>query len=128
MPATFDGHSLFDSGPHRIAMRARGRLWFPPLTLDEFTEDTIVIATPREPALVQTGRLVAQSESALWSLADAIVALAEEARVGDLVEHSGRTWPQMTMLRFEPTGPIDIGRVVSLGYSIDYIRLNVAAP
>lgn len=128
MSSTFAGLALFNSGPHRFIPRALGRIWLPPLRIDELQETTLVIAAPAEVAIVQTGRLVAPDDASLWALLDAIRAEAEAATTGALVEQSGRTWNDMTLLRFVPADRFDRARTVSLAYRADYIRLAVPAP
>ena len=54
------------------------------------------------------------------ALVDAIRTHAELPRTGTLVEHSGRSWAGVTMLRFEPVDRVDRGRTVSLGYTVMY--------
>ena len=128
MSSTIAGQALFNSGPHRFALRPVGRLWLPPLVIDELQESTQVIATPIELAIIQTGRLVAATESALWALVDTIKGHADSALRGALIDHSGREWDNMTLLRFRPADRLDRGRVISLAYQADYIRLINTAP
>jgi hypothetical protein len=74
--------------------------------------------------VVQTGRLIGADEADLWAQVDAIQAEAELPRTGTLVDHHGRSWTGLTLLRFAPTGPVDRGRVASLGYEAVYRRLG----
>ncbi len=123
MASTFAGLALYNSGPHRFVIRSVGRLFLPAFVIDELQTDTAVFG-PRELAIIQTGRLVATTDAALWSQVDLIRQHAEAALTGDLVEGSGRTWMDMTLLRFQPDDRVDRGRDVSLGYRADYIELN----
>jgi len=79
MASTFAGLSLFNSGPHRFAVGRTGRLVRGPfqtaLELPYSTDEG-----PAELAIVQTGRLVASTSSALWALVDAARAQAELSR------------------------------------------------
>ncbi len=128
MASSIAGISLFNSGPHRFTLRAVGRLWLPPLVIDELQDATEVIARPIELRITQTGRLIADDDEALWTLVEAIRQRAEAALKGTLIDHAGTEWPNMTFLRFTPADRIDRARKVSLHYDADYIRLVNDAP
>ena len=121
MGSTFDGVALFDSGPHRFAPGPAGRHLLGPdrgANIDPYTVDRARL----EFSMSQRGRLVSAGEAGLWAQAEAIRALAEEPRTGTLVDHSGRSWPGLTLVRFEAADRVDRGRVVSLGYAALYLR------
>lgn len=123
MASTFAGFALFNSGPHRFIVGRRGRLTRAPFstpTEDPFTTDEGV----RELAILQTGRLVASSGAALWSLVDAITAHVELPRTGTLVDHHGRSWSNLTLYRFDPADRVDRGRDISLAYRALYLRFG----
>lgn len=122
MASTFAGLNLFNSGPHRFTMQPRGRLIAPPLAPPSYPTASTDLDVA-ELNITQTGRLVATSESALWTLIDAIISQVELPRTGTLIDHSGRSWPTMTLHRFTPKGPIDRGRTFSLAYEARYLRL-----
>jgi len=122
MGSTIAGQALFDSGPHRFVTRSLGTLFVPPLFFDPVQVTTDVI-TPLELSIEQRGRLVGPGEAGLWSQVEAIRAAAEAQLNGDLVDNHGRVWVNMTFLRFRPADRVDRGRVVSLAYEADYIRL-----
>jgi len=119
MASTFAGLSLFDSGPHRFSIRGVGRHWLDPDQGQNSAAQTWDRAV-RELQVEQRGRLIGADEADLWSQVDAIRAQAELPRTGTLVDHSGRSWPGLTMLRFEPEDRVDRGRVVSVGYRVVY--------
>lgn len=120
--SSINGQVLFDSGPHRFVVRSVGTLFFPPLSID-FLQTTTELIGPIELAIRQTGRLIATTDAGLWSLVDAIK-IAGEARVnGLLIDNTGQNWLNMTFLRFRPEDRVDRGRVISLAYRADYIRL-----
>lgn len=116
------GQQLFESGPHRFVVRAVGRVFLPPFALD-FLQETTFVAGPLELWVRQTGRLVAQDGPTLWELVELIRARAESALQGTLITNDGRSWSGMTLLRFRPEERVDRGRLVSLAYDADYIRL-----
>lgn len=121
--STIAGQSLFDSGPHRFVIRNVGRLWVPPLRLDPLQDTVLVYAANLEVAIVQTGRLVAANTGALWTQVELIRNRAESLLTGTLVDNNGQSWTGMTLLTFRPEDRVDRGRVVSLGYRADYVRL-----
>jgi hypothetical protein len=123
MASTFAGMALFGSGPHRFAMGRVGRHVLEP-DRGQNTLPTTWDRARAELQVVQTGRLIGADEADLWAQVDAIQAEAELPRTGTLVDHHGRSWTGLTLLRFAPTGPVDRGRVASLGYEAVYRRLG----
>lgn len=122
--STHAGQSLFNSGPHRFSMRTAGKLWVPPLTLDSLQDLTTVFTANLEVSVRQSGRLIGSSETDLWSQVDTIRARCEAKLFGTLVDSAGRSWTNMTLLTFRPADRVDRGRVISLAYTADYIRLG----
>lgn len=116
MASSFKSKSLFNSGPHRFALARQGHL----ILQDLFFGVTTPGSTPfglLELDVVVTGRLVAGSEAALWTLRDAITAELEETPTsGVLVDEHGRTWNEMVCIRYEEGDRVDRGRAWSLAY------------
>jgi len=121
MASTFAGLNLFNSGPHRFIVGTLGRLTRGPYVHPNVTSRTQDFDV-RELTLFQTGRLIAASEAALWSLVDAIKVQAELPRTGTLVDHHARSWTNLTLVRFAPDDRVDRGRTFSLRYEALYIR------
>jgi len=121
--SSIDGQVLFDSGPHRFVVRSVGTLYFPPLSLD-FLQTTTELIGPIELAIRQTGRLISATESGLWAQVDAIKTAGEGRVNGVLIDNAGQSWSDMTFLRFRADDRVDRGRVISLAYQADYIRLG----
>ena len=123
MASTFAGKSLFNSGPHRFAIRRVGRLtrgpFATPLDLPYTTDEGV-----RELAIFHRGRLVATTNLSLWSKIDLIQTEAEAITVGTLIDHQGRSWSDMTLIRFEPSAWIDRGRVFTMTYEALYLRFG----
>lgn len=70
------------------------------------------------------GRLVAGSESGLWTLRDAVTAeLADPPTAGTLVDNGGRTWTNMTFISYTETA-VSRGRAWSVGYMAVFRRMN----
>ena len=120
--STINGQGLFNSGPHRFVTRVLGQLALPPLAID-FLQTATEPLGANELAIVQRGRLVDTTTAGLWAQVDAIKSAAEGMLTGTLVDNNGRSWTGMTLLRFVPDDRVDRGRVVSLGYRADYVRL-----
>jgi len=59
----------------------------------------------------------------LWDQVEAVRAQAEIPLTGELIDNNGRSWPDMTLLQFRPDDRVDRGRVISLAYTVHYIRL-----
>lgn len=116
------GQTLFDSGPHRFALKPVGMLFVPPLFFDPIQTTTNVV-TQLEVAIVQSGRLTAATAASVWAQVELIRAAAEAQLTGDLIDQHGVVRPGMTLLRFDPASHLDVGRVVSLAYEARYIRL-----
>lgn len=125
MTSTFNSQGYFNSGPHRFDVGAVGRLLTNPLrggNFNTYTRDEAV----GELEIIQTGRLIATTESALWSLFDTARTVAEGTTTATLVDHSGKSWPSMRLVSLDPTGPVDRGRVFSLPYRARYLRFGNA--
>jgi hypothetical protein len=116
------GQTLFNSGPHRFILRKVGSLWFPPFALDAF-QTSVDVAGPIELHIVQSGRLIASTDADLVAQINAIKSAGEGQLTGALVDNAGQVWTNMTFLTFRPADAIDRGRVISLAYTADYIRL-----
>lgn len=123
MGSTFGGVAHFNSGPHRFVVKRLGRLVQGPFqtALDlPYSTDR----GPAEVAVVQTGRLTAATNAALWTLIDSIHAKAESGTTATLIDHHGRQWTNMQMISFKMEDRIDRGRVYSVRYKVDYLRFG----
>ena len=118
---TWNGQPLFSSGPHRVRLLQAGRLYLPPLTGDNPSAATLDLDV-LERRYLQNGRLVADTDSSLWTLVDAVVNAAEDTQPGALQSPSGPSLTGLRMMRFLPGETVDRGRERSLPYEILYIR------
>ncbi len=118
MSSSYKSLDIFGSGPHRFSLGKEGL----------YVVSNAAVAGPTVPGslayglleldVVVTGRLVAASEAALWTIRDAVTALLVQPQTeGVLVDHHGRTWTGMKFIRFETADLVDRGRVVSVGYT-----------
>ena len=122
--STFGGVSYFASGPERFVMGRRGELTRGPLVNPNTFTSSVAYDADIELAFFQTGRLVHATVAGLMGDVDEIALRAETLTPATLVDTSGRSWSDMYMLRFTPGGEIDRGRVVSLAYSVFYLRFG----
>ena len=123
MSSTFAGLQLFDSGPHRFMLTHVGRAVAPPrreMNVTNFTENYAV----RELEIEQHGRLVADKIETLSGIIESIRMHAELGTRGVLVDTQGMTYQDMTLVGFTMREPIAVGRMLSVRYSVRYIRLG----
>jgi len=130
MASFFNALGLFNSGPHRFSHRAIGELVVPNAALNPVLPGSIA-AGPLELTVIIVGRLVASSETNLWTQRDAIaVQLTDPPTFAALIDHHGRTWNDMSFVRFEPLEPsggqgagrTDRGRTRSLAYRATFVK------
>lgn len=121
--STIAGQALFNSGPHRFVHGRVGRLWAPPLRLDALQDRIVVFPTNVELVIRQSGRLIGSSEADLWAQVALIQTRCQALLNGALIDNSGNTWTDMTLLEFAPETTADRGRAVSLAYTAVYARL-----
>lgn len=127
MASSYKSLDLFGSGPHRFAVRAEGELVVGVLSLGTPTSGSVALG-PLELEVVITGRLIAASDAAMWTLRDAITAqFAPPLSPGTLVDHHARSWSNMSFIRFEPVDRTDRGRTTSLAYRAVFRRIHEAA-
>lgn len=127
MASSYKTLDLFGSGPHRFAVRAEGETVVSLLSLGNPNAGSIALG-PLELEVVVTGRLIAASDAALWTLRDAITAeFAPPASPGTLIDHHGRSWEDISFIRFEPGDRTDRGRDISLAYRAVFRRIHGSA-
>lgn len=125
MPASFKSHTLFSSGPHRFCLDEQREILVPYLAQGILQPGSIPIGIDEFKVLVR-GRLVATTESALWTLRDAMVAEIEHPpSPGTLIDRWGRTWTDMSFVRFTEGDRTDRGRAWSLTYECEFRRVII---
>ncbi|HLO40136.1 MAG TPA: hypothetical protein VK176_03870 [Phycisphaerales bacterium] len=123
MASTFKGINLFGPGPHRFSRGRRGQLLVSDFEFGSFTPKSYPVGLVEVEVTVR-GRLVAASESALWSQRDAILdQLTDPPAKGLLVDHHGHQDADMSFVRFEEGPGTDRGRTWSLAYVARFRRL-----
>lgn len=123
MPSSFNSLDLFGSGPHRFQEGRRGQVWLEP-EQQAPAGDGAELLGERELEVVVTGRLVGASESALWTLRDAIASeLTDPPTSAMLEDQSGRQWSDMSFIEFRPADRVDRGRKFTLAYRALFRRL-----
>lgn len=73
------------------------------------------------------GRLVASTESALWTLRDAIQTSLDVKGLGTLVDLHGRSWLEMFFSRLTWGEETDRGRRVSIEYMAEFHKFTDTA-
>lgn len=122
--SSYKALDLFGSGPHRFAAEFQGSLVVPLLRLGNQAAGSGWLGL-EEYTLVVTGRLIASSQSGLWSLRDAIVAqLIDPPTAGTLIDSTGRSHASMSFIGFEEGDRVDRGRVWSLAYTARFRRFK----
>lgn len=118
--SSFRGLDLFGSGPHRFVVPERALVVIPLWVIASTGYDDgsgSVVLGERELIVEVHGRLVAAGESGLWALRAAVAGEADTPQTsGALVDNDGRTWSDMTLVKYLEAGAIDRGRVWSMGY------------
>jgi hypothetical protein len=122
--SSYKGLDLFGSGPHRCFVGRRGYV----VTPNAFEPGGGMgsgIRDVRELDVWVRGRLVATSEAALWTLREAIAnQFATPATAGTFVDTAGRTFENMTMVRYVEDEVRDKGRVWSVAYEVQLRRFG----
>ncbi|MBL9032496.1 MAG: hypothetical protein JNM80_12425 [Phycisphaerae bacterium] len=125
MASSFKSLNLFGSGPHRFAVGRQGQFVVAEIALNNPVAGSRYLGLVELEVIVR-GRLVAASDSALWTIRDAITAqLLDPPAPGTLIDHHGRSWADMSFVRFEPGDRTDRGRTVSLAYEARFLRFKV---
>lgn len=120
--SSYNELDLFGSGPHRFRQLPIGEAVLLYARVDPFQPGSTPIG-PIELAISVRGRLIAESEDALWAVRDAVAAqLTHPPTTAALKEDSTRTWEDMSFIRFEPADRTDRGRVFSLEYLATFVR------
>lgn len=121
--SSFNSIDLFGSGPHRFSIGKRGELAVPAYVLGGSGSGSTVLG-PIELDITVTGRLIATSDAALWTLRDAITAQATHPpNPATLIDQHGHAWTGMALLTFQEQDRTDRGRSISLGYKALFRRL-----
>lgn len=124
--SSFKGQDLFGSGPHRFVNRRLGRRV---VSLASVSGDPSIPGTFEsgdwEVWVEVHGRLVASTDSSLWSKRDDILdEAAYGVSDGTLVDEHGHSWADMKLLTYEEQGPTKRGRAVSVSYIAVFGRLT----
>ena len=127
MPSMYNGTALFDSGPHRFIVQRQGQTEVEPgkpAIQGQASARWLQLGLVQLSITVR-GRLIAQDESGLWALRDALSAeLTASASPATLEDGIGHSWTSMWMVRYEEIGPVDIGREWSIGYEAVFRRVG----
>jgi len=126
--SSFRALDLFGSGPHRFVVPERALVVIPLWVIGSYGYDDgsgSVVLGEKELIVEVRGRLVASDEAGLWALRGAVAGEADTPQTkGALVDNDGRTWSDMTLVKYEETGAVDRGRVWSMGYVATFRRVT----
>ena len=128
MSGTYDGDALFSSGPARGAIRPRGSESQPRgRSTGNNTHSGTLPSGQLELEIVVTGRLVAATEAALWTLREAVADAAVFANgAATLVDDRGRSFPDMWFIEYAEGDRVEKGRVWSSGYTASFRNYGAA--
>ena len=126
MGSSYKGDDLFGSGAHRFVLGRRGR---------RIVAGSTIAFDPAIPGASEwgdlelrievRGRLVATSDSPLWSLRNSILAQAvSTVGSGTLIDEHGHSWQDVKLLTYEESGATRRGRKVSVAYTAVFGQLT----
>ncbi|MFZ4574103.1 MAG: hypothetical protein ACOYN0_06875 [Phycisphaerales bacterium] len=122
--SSYKGQNLFGSGPHRVRVGPLGEVAVANYILGRSGSGSTPIG-PIELDVAVEGRLVAATLAELRELVDAIESqIVSPPEPGELRDNHGRTFEDMSLITFEPTGPTDRGRSCSLAYTVVFRRFS----
>lgn len=117
MPSSFKGSDIFGPGPHRFALGTQGNAVVPISVYTGVFAPGSISYGMLDLDVIVTGRLVADTEAALWAQRDAITALLQQPpSPGTLIDHHARTWTDMSFFKYEEGDRTDRGRKFSLSF------------
>ncbi len=123
MASSFKGLDLFGSGPHRFHQGEQGQVLINGGVVGLFGPRTFAQGL-RELEVFVTGRLIAQSELALWTLRDAITAqLLHPPAPGVLIDVHAHSWSDMSFVSLEEQDRTDRGREWTMGYVATFRKM-----
>ncbi len=122
MAVTFGGVAIFGVSVLRTLLEPRGALVVPKLALGSREPGTDLIG-PLEVGVVIRGRLLASTTADLEQrLGQVRLRLAPDWPPATLVDTLGRTHHDMEFVRLVLAGPMDRGRMVSVGLEARFLR------
>ncbi|HZW08091.1 MAG TPA: hypothetical protein VFF65_13290 [Phycisphaerales bacterium] len=116
--STFDGLDLFGSGPCTFTAGPRGSQWARNVDLGTPAAGIQVLGGHTVSVEVR-GRLTAATAPALKAVTDALEAAAGVK--ADLIDDTGRTWPDLTLIEIVYEAPPESGRLWSIPYRAYFV-------
>lgn len=124
--SSFAGEYIFDSGPHRVVVGARGEQLA--RSADVAGDPSVAgeqAVGPLDGQVLVRGRLVADTDDALTALVESIQAmLTHPPMVGDLIDNHSATLKDVSFVSFTPADRVDRGARVSLGYVARFVKFG----
>ncbi|MFN9992637.1 MAG: hypothetical protein ACK54H_04765 [Phycisphaerales bacterium] len=123
--SSYKGEDLFGSGPHRFRSGWFGETVVPNMAIGRIDSGSTPIG-PAESDIFVEGRLVGTTWAQLKSRLDAITgSLDSPPTPGTLIDGRGVVHQNMSLIRFEPVGRVDAGRVYSQAFFAVFRRFGV---
>jgi hypothetical protein len=122
---TFSGVPLFPGSVTRVLPEAVGQQLLPRRAMNMPGSGSVAIG-PLEVAVTITGRMHAADATQLEAALELTRAAGSPPLTPSVLadEETERTWDDMSFVRFELTGPMEIGRVASVGFRARFVRIN----
>lgn len=121
MASSFNGVDLFGPGPHRFSQGAQGNLVVPVSVYSGVFLPGSITYGMIDLDVIVTGRLVADSEAALWTKRNAITAILQFPPIAaTLIDHHAHSWTNMSFYKFEEGNRTDRARKASLAFTAHF--------
>lgn len=119
--SSYGGKDLFGSGPHTFTVHGLSQRH---AEHEQPGVDGVQITAMGRTgrSIDQSGTLLADDIASLQSQLDAIEA-AMTGEAGELVDHFGRSWPDVLMLEFKPAGVRRVGVRLAADYTVRYSQV-----
>jgi len=119
----FNSEPVFVSSPLQVSVEPKGVQLVSRRALGVPGPGSVPVG-PLESGILVTGRLQAGTLAQLLDEINTVnLTLEESSAPGQLVDDAGRVFDNVTFVRFEQTGPIVYGRVVSVPFRARFVGL-----
>lgn len=119
----FNSEPVFVSSPLQVSVEPKGMQLVSRRALGVPGAGSVIVGS-LESGIVVTGRLQAGTLAQLLDEISAVnLTLGDSTEPGQLVDDAGRVFDNITFVRFEQTGPIVYGRVVSVPFRARFVSL-----
>lgn len=128
MAAQFNGSAVFGGGPLAFSEEAVAHALVSTFTIAGAGGGALTLGL-RDVEVSVSGRFAASSLAALNTLRSGLRSLVTDPlTTGTLEDDLGGTWADMSLIRYDEHGPIERGRVWSVGWSAVFHRFQESPP